>query len=106
MADLGTSFVLLEALPVQGMCMSHPFDVWWTFPSDFFIVDKNSLTGSLDFLCDSPLVTLEFVVSDCSGNRPEISCHCCDRCCSDADSESKGRCIAATRVLHCQKLAD
>ena len=49
--------------------------------SGMFLLEENSITGSLDFICDETDDIL--MASDCGGIEPETTCECCDFCCED-----------------------
>lgn len=41
------------------------------------MVDRNNVTGSLEYVCD--LDDIALVMADCG----EVTCDCCDPCCDD-----------------------
>merc|ERR1719242_219495 len=49
------------------------------------LVDNNSLTGNMSFICDGKF-SRDLVIADCGGENPEILCtgSCCT-CCEDGD---------------------
>ena len=60
------------------------------------LLDRTSLSGSLDGLCElstfkEPMGDAdgtEVLTADCGGTEPEITCDCCTTCCDDADEKS------------------
>lgn len=50
---------------------------------DVLLLEKNSLVGSADVICDEPLFDIAFFSADCL--EPELECSCCNFCCADAD---------------------
>ena len=48
--------------------------------SEHLDLQRNNLTGSIDFLCK---LSIRFIYADCGGDEPEIECSCCLICCKD-----------------------
>lgn len=51
------------------------------FSADLLSVEHNSLTGSLDIMCEN--VAGIAVIGDCGGDNPKVRCECCNLCCED-----------------------
>ena len=52
---------------------------------DYFLIDKNSITGTADVICGDDTIKIKNFVSDCKGPNKEIDCSCCQLCCHDSD---------------------
>jgi hypothetical protein len=52
---------------------------------NFILLDDNSFVGNADIICNNDKLDLAYFVSDCGGERPEIECSCCQKCCEDGD---------------------
>ncbi|CAB9502276.1 leucine Rich Repeat [Seminavis robusta] len=51
----------------------------------YFFIDQNNIIGSLDeIICG--IDYQDIFVADCGGVAPDVTCYCCNICCSDADT--------------------
>jgi len=53
-------------------------------------IANTSLTGDMSSICHNTKVALQWgtATADCYGENPEVTCECCEVCCSDYDASS------------------